>query len=289
MVLRKERRGNVTIEGSIKPGFKVKAEGNVVVGASIEGGAEVTASGNVAVQYGITGSQTRVSAAGSVYAMFVNAARVSTAEDLNISKYIYNASIRAEESIVGHGTRKQTSGGVIAGGIVLAGSQIRAHDIGSDSSSSTQLIAGVDGPLLKRLAQLQKLLDLYRSSITKTLRSLHAEELAPEQIRHFLINMLLKAKGPMRKLIAKSTRNLLQVQARLEKAEKEKRSVEEELTLWLQKIGSFNGTDCHIVTCGASEDRVSMLLTETRSNPLQEDTASEVQQTSCFGPFSQAP
>ena len=33
----------------------------------------------------------------------------------------------------------------------------------------------------------------------------------------------------------------------------------------------------------------SMLLTETRSNPLQEDTASEVQQTSCFGPFSQAP
>ena len=60
-------------------------------------------------------------------------------------------------------------------------------------------------------------------------------------------------------------------------------------TLWLQKIGSFNGTDCHIVTCGASEDRVSMLLTETRSNPLQEDTASEVQQTSCFGPFSQAP
>ena len=61
------------------------------------------------------------------------------------------------------------------------------------------------------------------------------------------------------------------------------------LTLWLQKIGSFNGTDCHIVTCGASEDRVSMLLTETRSNPLQEDTASEVQQTSCFGPFSQAP
>ena len=221
--------GNVTIEGSIKPGFKVKAEGNVVIGTSIESGAEVTASGNVAVQYGITGSQTRVSAAGSVYAMFVNAARVSTAEDLNISKYIYNASIRAEESIVGHGTRNQTSGGVIAGGIVLAGSQIRAHDIGSDSSSSTQLIAGVDGPLLKRLGQLQKLLDLYRSSITKTLRSLHAEKLAPEQIRHFLINMLLKAKGPMKKLIAKSTRNLLQVQARLEKAEKEKRSVEEEL------------------------------------------------------------
>ena len=62
-----------------------------------------------------------------------------------------------------------------------------------------------------------------------------------------------------------------------------------QFTLWLQKIGSFNGTDCHIVTCGASEDRVSMLLTETRSNPLQEDTASEVQQTSCFGPFSQAP
>ena len=64
---------------------------------------------------------------------------------------------------------------------------------------------------------------------------------------------------------------------------------EQYFTLWLQKIGSFNGTDCHIVTCGASEDRVSMLLTETRSNPLQEDTASEVQQTSCFGPFSQAP
>ena len=47
------------------------------------------------------------------------------------------------------------------------------------------------------------------------------------------------------------------------------------LSLWWQKIGAFNGTDCLIVTCGASEDRVSMLLTETRSNPLQEDTASE--------------
>ena len=63
---------------------------------------------------------------------------------------------------------------------------------------------------------------------------------------------------------------------------------ESRLTLWFQKIGAFNGTDCYIVTCGASEDRVSMLLTETRSNPLQEDTASEVQQTSCLGPFSQA-
>ena len=81
----------------------------------------------------------------------------------------------------------------------------------------------------------------------------------------------------------------LVIQPSMQRFMEDVRSGTLDFTLWLQKIGSFNGTDCHIVTCGASEDRVSMLLTETRSNPLQEDTASEVQQTSCFGPFSQAP
>ncbi len=221
--------GNVRIEGSVKAGFEVKAKGNVVVGDSVEDGARVTAGDHVAVEHGISGGQTRVIAGGSVFAKFVNGARVSARGDLRLSEYAFNASLRADGAVVVSGTTGTRSSGVIAGGLVMAGRQVRACSIGTDASRPTQVVAGVDASLLKQASDLQKGIERYRAAIDRTLRALQAEKMAPNQIRNFLINLLVRARGPRKRFIAGSARNLLDLQKRLEKAERMKKAVEQDL------------------------------------------------------------
>ena len=220
--------GNVHVEGTIMPGFSVQSDGNVVAG-SVEDGAIVEAACHVVVEHGITGSQTRVTAGGSVFAMYVNEARVTAGEGLSVSEYIFNASSRAEETIVVLGKTRNPPSGLIVGGTAIAGKRITAYGIGTDSSSSTQLMAGVDASLLKQLSETKKVIEQYQAAIGKTLKSLKVGNRSPEQVRALLLNLIVKAKGPMRNLIAKSAKNLLLLQSRLETAQATRQDLEDRL------------------------------------------------------------
>lgn len=221
--------GSVHIKGSIRPGFSVKAEGNVIVGDSVEEGAIVIAQGNVAIRNGIAGRQTRVTAGGSVFAKYISEAQVYARADLNISEYIFRAAVQADGQLAVWGTTGRRTSGVIAGGSAIAGQRLVAIEIGTDASAPTRLVAGVDGELLRQLAARKQQIDQYRTAIGKVLRALEVERMPQAQIRQILLNLVLKAKGERRKVLAQAVRNLLALQKRLEQAIKDRKELEQQL------------------------------------------------------------
>ena len=221
--------GSVHIEGSIQSGFEVKGEGNVVVGNSIEEGAVVVAGGNVAVKHGILGEKTKVTAGGSVFAKFINEATVRAKVDMNISEYAFNGSLRVGEELKIWGTTGNRPSGVIAGGTAIVGEKVTAFEVGTDGSAPTQLVVGVDAAMLREAAKLQELIDKYNGVIGKRLRALQVERMPAEQIRNILLNLVLKAKGERRKMLARSVKNLLELQSRLGTAVEEKKRLDERM------------------------------------------------------------
>jgi uncharacterized protein (DUF342 family) len=208
--------GSVEVRGTVKPGFLVRAEGDVVVGEHVEAGAQIACTGNLAVRYGISGATTRVEAKGSVFARFVNAAQVRAGEDLVIGEYVYNAAVRAGKTLSVFGQSGREPSGSIVGGTAMAGALIRARHIGSEGGQPARLVAGVDAALLGEAAALQKQIDQYNAVIAKVLRALEIERLDAKQVRHVLLTLVLKAKGPRRKILAQSVRNLMEMQKRRE-------------------------------------------------------------------------
>jgi uncharacterized protein len=221
--------GSVHVEGSIQSGFEVKGEGNVVVGNSIEEGAVVVAGGNVAVKHGILGEKTKVTAGGSVFVKFINEATVRAKVDMNISEYAFNGSLRVGEELKIWGTTGNRPSGVIAGGTAIVGEKVTAFEVGTDGSAPTQLVVGVDASMLREAAQLQELIDQYNGVIGKSLRALQVERMPAEQIRNILLNLVLKAKGERRKMLARSVKNLLELQSRLGTAMEKKKKLDERM------------------------------------------------------------
>ena len=221
--------GSVHVEGSVMSGFSVTAEGNVVVGDSVEEGAVVEAGGNVAVKNGIIGEKTRVTAKGDLFAKFINAARVRARGDINIAEYIFNGRTQADGDIVVLGATGSRVSGVIAGGTGMAGVKIEAQAVGTEASPPTRLVAGVDAALFKQATDWQQLIDRYNGTINKALRALQVEGMAPAQVRQVLLNLVLKARGERKKVMARAARNLLELQARLAKAAAQKKKVDERL------------------------------------------------------------
>lgn len=136
--------GSVTVYGSVRSGFRVRAGSDVEVQGSIEGG-DVQAGGNVSVRYGIQGHGThgRVTAGGSVRAKFVEYAEVHAEHAVFASDGIVQSTVEA-------GTTVEVIGrhGAILGGRVLARESIVVRDLGSAHGVRTEVIAGVAPDLL---------------------------------------------------------------------------------------------------------------------------------------------
>ena len=219
--------GNVHIQGSVRAGFTVKAEGNVVVGDSLDDGARVTAGANVAVKNGIIGEKTRVAAAGGVYAKFVNEAKVRAKGEVVVSEYILNASVQSADSVSVLGLSQSPNRGMIAGGFVVAGQEIQAQRIGTESAGPTNLVAGVDPALLQQGTNLKKWIDKYQAVIRKMLRALEVESVDPAKIKGILYNLLLTAQGPRRKAVGAAVKDLVELQSRCAKSVAERKQLEQ--------------------------------------------------------------
>ena len=219
--------GNVKVGGTIRSGFVVKAEANVTVGDSLDPGSAVEAGGNVAVRFGISGSDTRVTAAGSVFTKFINGARVRAGDSVAVGAYIQGATVKADREVVVSGGGKSQMSGAIIGGLVLAGQRVVAQSIGSPAGESTNVVAGVDPTALQRIASLQLLIDRSQAVIDKILRALEVEGLDKARIKSILVRLLMGAKGARRKAIAQSIKNLMALQARCDQSRQEKQALEE--------------------------------------------------------------
>ncbi|MFA6110422.1 MAG: FapA family protein, partial [Candidatus Latescibacterota bacterium] len=224
-----EYPGSVHVTGAIRSGFTVKAGGNLIVGDSIEDAVVTEAGGNLVVAHGISGSRTRVTTGGAVFAKFINEARVHARGDLNVAEYLLRAAVRADGELVVWGSTGRRASGLIAGGMAMAGKAIRAAEIGTEASGPTQLVAGVDSALLGELVRLQTTIDQHQEVLNKILRSLQAERLEATQLRQLLLNLVLRATGERRRMLAKAVRNLLAVQAQLQELAGQRRRLEADL------------------------------------------------------------
>ncbi|MGI6548885.1 MAG: DUF342 domain-containing protein [Syntrophomonadales bacterium] len=134
--------GNVRIRGNITTGFTVKAGGDIEVNGVIEG-ATVIAKGNIVVKNGIAGGHKgMVQAGGSLFARFVENARVEVTGDVIISEAIIQSTVNANNCIRVEGRK-----GVIVGGILQAREEITARVVGSALSPQTILEVGLNPQL----------------------------------------------------------------------------------------------------------------------------------------------
>ena len=126
--------GAVDISGDVQQGFSVKATGTVTIKGAVTGG--MVAGYNVFVTGGIIGidGKGKVTAEEDVQAAFVENGTVEAHSDL-----------RAGIRIVVEGKR-----GLVTGGYLAAGEEIRAHIIGNQALVASRLVVGVNPSLQKK-------------------------------------------------------------------------------------------------------------------------------------------
>jgi len=137
-----EFMGDVIVHGSVQPGFSVKADGNVEIFGTISGG---TVEGkNVIIKMGIQGMHRGyIKARENVVAKFIENATAYAGIDIMVSDVVLNSRISAGKKILVEGRR-----GLIVGGTVMAGEEIRAKAVGNHMAAVTTLEVGVN-PMLR--------------------------------------------------------------------------------------------------------------------------------------------
>lgn len=144
--------GSVVIRGAVQPGFVVKADGNVEVGGTVSGS---TIEGrNIVVRMGIQGmNKGYIKAQENVIAKFIENAVIQAGQNVMVSEAIMHSRVSAGKRVEVNGRR-----GLIVGGVVAAGEEIRAKVIGSPLATLTEIEVGVNPALREEYANARKLL-----------------------------------------------------------------------------------------------------------------------------------
>jgi len=142
--------GSVIITGSVLDDFTVKASGDVEVRGSVEK-AVIEAEGDIVIRQGVNGRDEAriVTTGGSIYAKLVKSAYLIAEKNIIIQEELLRSHADAGNMVFCNGKRAQ-----IVGGIIRAGKEINAKQIGSDSYTQTQLFVGLNPKILQQLTDL---------------------------------------------------------------------------------------------------------------------------------------
>jgi len=158
--------GNVIIRGSVQAGFTVKAEGNVEVSGTVSGG---TVEGkNVIIRMGIQGMQRGyVKASENVVAKFIENATVYAGKDIVVSEVVLHSKLFSGKKALIEGKR-----GLIAGGQVIAGEEIRAKVAGTQLAATTDLEVGINPMLREEYQTLRQEIKKIQHNLEQTQKAL---------------------------------------------------------------------------------------------------------------------
>jgi len=161
-----EFMGDIIVRGSVQPGFSIKAEGNVEIFGTVSGG---TVEGkNVIIKMGIQGMHRGyVKAKENVVAKFIENATVHAGTDILVSDVVLNSRISAGKKILVEGRR-----GLIVGGTVMAGEEIRAKVVGTHMNTVTALEVGVNPMLREEYQQVRAEIKKIDINLEKTKKAL---------------------------------------------------------------------------------------------------------------------
>ena len=136
--------GGVSIQGNVEAGYVVKATGDIEIGGMVNGA--VVEGRNVMIKGGINGqNKGHVKAVEDVHAMFVENAVVEAGRDITIIDAILHSQVRAGNIVYVEERR-----GIITGGSIAAGEEIRCKMVGNAAAVVTKMSVGVDPTVQKR-------------------------------------------------------------------------------------------------------------------------------------------
>ncbi|MBM9520718.1 DUF342 domain-containing protein [Desulforhopalus vacuolatus] len=139
-------KNNLTIQGSVQPGFHIDAEGDVNISEGIYNG-EVRCDGNLVVKAGVTGKRSRLKVGGDIDLNFIEQGRAQCEGIFVLRSQAYYASIEAGENVRCHPQSK------VMGGTILAQRNVSLGDVGGENSRPVEIAAGV---LPERLLQYEE-------------------------------------------------------------------------------------------------------------------------------------
>jgi len=142
--------GTVVINGSVEDGFSVKAAGNIEVSGTVSK-AELDAEGDIIVNQGINGkSGGQIRAGRSLWARFIENAKVEAGNMVYVTDGIINSQVDALNRIICNGKRAN-----IMGGRLRASEEINAKVLGNPTSGTETICeVGYDPKNKEELAQL---------------------------------------------------------------------------------------------------------------------------------------
>lgn len=159
--------GNVVVKGSIQTGFTVKAEGDVEIFGNVCGG---TVEGkNITVRMGIQGMQKGyIRAKKNVVAKYIENASVHAGENIIVDDVIMHSKVSAAKKVM-----VQEGRGLIVGGQISAGEEIRTKTIGTSLATRSYLKVGVSPELREEYRELKTDLQKTKSNLEETKKALN--------------------------------------------------------------------------------------------------------------------
>ncbi|WP_371371236.1 DUF342 domain-containing protein [Sporomusa aerivorans] len=158
--------GSVVVKGSVQTGFTVKAEGSVEIAGNVSGG--IIEGKNVIVRMGIQGmNRGYIHAAENVVAKYIENATVYAGKDVIVSDVILHSRVSAAKRVIVEEKR-----GLIVGGQISAGEEIRAKTIGTISATNTDIEVGVNPKLREEYQALRKEIKKVEINLDQTQKAL---------------------------------------------------------------------------------------------------------------------
>jgi len=154
--------GTVIIEGTVKPGFIVKAREDIKVNDIVEA-ATLVAGRDIEVQAGIKGrGKAFLSAGRDIKVRFVENAEFEAGRDILIDSASVNSTLKAKNSLKIEGRP-----GELVGGYASSGHELIAHQIGSNMNLKTSVEVGIDPSLREKITLLQSQIKIDEENIRK--------------------------------------------------------------------------------------------------------------------------
>ena len=207
--------GAVDISGSVQQGFKVKATGTVSINGAVNGG--VVEGYNVVIKGGIIGAgpgKGVVVAQEDVQAAFVENGTIEAGGEIQIADVALHSDLRAGIRIVVEGKR-----GLVTGGYLAAGEEIRAKVIGNPALVAARLVVGVNPSLQKRYQAACK-------EYSESKKKLHQLTQALNTLGKIDVSMLPPQRAEQ---IAQLTRSQFPLAGQVERSERLIKELEEQI------------------------------------------------------------
>ena len=168
--------GDVIVRGGVLEGFVVKAEANITVMGPVAG-AILEAGGSVILNRGMHGQEKGVLTAGEdVTAKFLEHTTVKAGGNVNASDGIIQCSVTAKKNIVCQGRK-----GLIIGGRVSAGEEVRAKVIGNYLATPTEVEAGGSPKVREELRQIEEQKKTLKLNLDRTEKGVKSLKLLQER------------------------------------------------------------------------------------------------------------